>query len=430
VSRSARYSLILGMSLLVLTGGLQAYAEDSTNPIVRQIREQNMLPFLRTPDELKADPIHYKGLVIEPKLQVSSAYNSNVYLSDAHEKGDFVVETAPEITVTKYLGDHSYGLHLKANDRRLLENSGENSTDFSAEARMRLQASQSLHIPFSVSYAKETLDRNGAGRTLVRDITQYDRLRTEGGLDYQFNRLNLKLIGHYERRDFENGRDFSTNALVEYEAKNRDEYGATLVGTYNLAADHAVYAGASYVRQDFDRFTDGTGTETSGLRSNDGLRFMAGFKTRYKDLLLGDIGVGYTLQDYESGQADSVEHFDVAADLHYLVTPKLSFNLGTGRAITQDNDSVRGVLKTHYRLGLDYEFLHDLYGRAETFYEDYEFIDSPLEEDVLGGAVNLRYLHSQRFESQLGLSYRSRESDIQDRDYDQWIFRYGITGRF
>lgn len=431
VSRPTLLMALLCGSASVVSGGALAFANESgANPILRHLREERLLPFERTPEELKRPPIHYKGFVITPKLAASGVYNGNIYMSDRYKKGDFVTETSPELTIAKYYNDHSYGLHLKAKDRRHARYHGEDTTDFSAEAKARLRVSESLRLPFSVFYGRETLTRGAANRTLLKELTHYDRLRGEGGLDYRFNRLNVKLIGHYEIRDFENGREMGSGDVVRLDAKNRDEYGATLLGIYDLTQDHAVYAGVARTRQQFDRFADGMGNDTSGLRSNDGLRYMAGIKTRYKDLLIGDIGIHYTVQDFDSKQAGRVDKTGAAADLSYMVTPKLSVRMSAGHEITQDNDSARGVVKSRYGAGLDYEFQHNLYGRAEAFYEDHDFVDSSLHENILGGGVSLRYLHSDRFESQIGAFYQSRESDIRDRDHDQWIFRYGITARF
>jgi hypothetical protein len=409
---------------------LSAPSARAQNGLSDLIRENDETAYQRTPEEYQPPPVHYRGFVIKPVLNVTSEYTDNVFLSGGNEQSDFTVETAPHVSITKHYRDHLYQLDVQAKDRRYLDFDQENSTNFLAKLKTRLQATKALRLPFELSFRTENVDRKAAGETVLAAITQYDAARASAGFDYRFNRLNVQMIGHYERRNFENGRALGTAAPILFEAKDRNEYGASLIGTYDLASDHALFAGIRYTQQDFDSFTDSSNVDTSGLRSNDGIHFLAGLKTRYKNLLIGDIGVGYILQDYESPAADSIGSFDISADLDYLVTPKLTVNLQASREINQDNDVVQGVLKSRFLLGFEYEFLTDLYGRAETFYEDYDFIDSTREEDVLGGAVNLRWLHSPLWESQLGLSYQIRESNAAERDYNQMIGRYGLIRRF
>lgn len=323
-----------------------------------------------------------------------------------------------------------------AEDKRYYDLTDENNTTYDATAALNLQATKSLKIPFRIRHQKDTLSRSMPGTSRFTQTPLYSfRSNASTGIDYRFNRLALKLLGNYERRSFDDGTSNVNGEHILLSDNDRTSTGVSLLATYNIprsgedAPEHTLFAGLTIGKQKFDAASDSSGTDTSSIRSNKNVSFLAGLKTRYKDILTGDIGIGYITYDYDSPLAESVDSFDLEADISYLITPKLTLNFAAEREINQDSNFVQGFIKTLYTLGAEYEFLHNLYGSLNASYENADFINNTREDNTYGTEAALRYIHSARLESRASILLETRDSNITGSDYDQMIMRIGIAGK-
>ena len=200
------------------------------------------------------------------------------------------------------------------------------------------------------------------------------------------------------------------------------------LGSQGGTPEHTLFAGLSYQRERFDDFISG-GMNTSPLSSNRQTRVLAGLKTNYKGLVIGEIGVGLFNYDYDSASASAITNFDLYADLKYLITRKSTIGLDIERSVNQDNEFVRGFIDTDVALSLEHEFLHNIYGTVEGTYSNNDFISGSREDDTYGIGLGFRYLHSPRFESRLRASYQTQDSSISGGGYDNSSILYSLISR-
>ncbi|MDB2682710.1 outer membrane beta-barrel protein [Alphaproteobacteria bacterium] len=407
----------------------------ASNIIAQDIKESHESSNARTPADLSPQPVQWGSFLLYPSLNLQGEYQSNIFYQNTGEKTDFIWTTRPAIDIEKSIRDHKFSLKTDIVDRRYLGNSDESTQDYNIEFKSNVVVTSSLKIPTQISFSDKALSRSAPGSIRFTTNPVYSKnFNARSGLSYRFNRVNLSLIGNYDRLTYEDSTSKLNGRQVVFSNKDRSIHGATLLAAYDImgnqaeGAEYTLFAGLSYQREKFDDFV-AAGVNTAPLRSNHQKRVLVGIKTTHKNLLIGEIGGGYYHYDYDSTLAAPIENFDIYADLKYLITPKLTLSAMAERSINQDNDFSRGFEQTDYALGAEYEFLHNFYGTLQGTYSFDEFIGSNREDDTHGISAGIRYLHSPKFESRVRALYETQNSTQIGGGYDQNIFTYSLVGR-
>ena len=191
-------TLILWLCLPVLS--------HAQNIIARDLNESEGAAGNRYPTDLAPRPVQWRGFFIQPSLELSGEYQSNIFFQNADEESDFIYTVKPAIEIEKKFADHRFSFSGDIAERRFWDNNDENTRDYNLEAKADIGVTGALKMPFTINYSRSALSRSTPGSLrFTTEPINSKKISIRSGLSYRFNRLNLSLIGNAERRSFENG---------------------------------------------------------------------------------------------------------------------------------------------------------------------------------------------------------------------------------
>lgn len=422
----AAFSLLF--AALMCAGGSYAWAQTTEvkKPALKEI-----------PAEYQPNGLMFRGFRYMPSLMVASQYDSNIYATDRNERSDIVTSIRPNLSVSKDYKGLFLDFKAGGDFKRYAEYDSENKNGYNFALDGNFEANSRMKFPFSISHttrARDRADPLGTGLTTSEPLrVRHDE--ASFGVVRRFNRLSLGLIGRYGLNDLEDGADIAGTPVI-FSDNNRSEAEGRIELTYEFlrgensseAPEHYLYAVLRRGHQDFEKRSF-DGTDFAGLKRDRGtMGGLVGFQTNYKDKLLANIGAGYMQQDFEEASLGTTGTYDLKADIDYLLTPKWMLGFKAGREIAQDNDVLRGIVRSQYALTSQYELLHNMYFDSALGYGTDDFTDTAREDENVSGKLGLSYVFSPRLKGTLEGFRMERESSEAGRDMDRSVVMIGIKG--
>lgn len=386
------------------------------------------------PEDYVSEPIYYKGLIIEPKLNIGSFYNDNIYAADVNEVSDFIATIAPSLKVTKEYGSAVMVGALSGNLERYKNTSRENRSGYQAALSYQNDFSPFWTVATGVSYQSQPRNRQDpTGLSASLEPLNIDTFSALTSITRRFNRLSLTLKGQYDSIVNENGLSLLNPAQnVKFSQNDRDQYTGTAILQYDLVPGgdlgtlplHAVYTSFSHAKHDYEEQATTTLT-----RDRFRLSGLLGYIGTFKNLNLStNFGFGFTKQNFDESSVEDTTDLTYFAKLQYKPGEKHTLFFDALRDVTSDSLFLEGITETNFNLSSDYELQHNLYLNSRLGYEINDFESGREDQDKILGA-SLRYIFSPRLEGQAGATFTRRESSDISSDFDQTVFMLRLNGK-
>lgn len=394
------------------------------------------------PPELQAVPRNFHGFKYLPSLAITGLYDSNVFGDTDNETSDLITKIKPQLSMTKDYGNLFLSLNTHVELSRYMEQSSENKADYYGRFSGQYVLNSKWKVPFGITYSQTTRDRGSPTANIERTdkplTTDYSHYSL--GAVRTFNRLSVGLIGTYSAFKLEDGVSetnpvnriiFSDNDHSTAEGRLEMTYEFLRGSGSSEAPEHFLYANFRAGEQNFER-RSWTGNDFDGLRRDRNIYgALAGFQTKYKDIISAKIGAGVIRQDFSESSLEATQNLDFEADISYLIRPKLLLGFTAGRDIRQDNDLLQGLVESSYALSAEYELRHDLYLRTGLGYVVSDFLgDLDREDKDVSASVGLDYILNPRFSLSSEILHLQRDSSSSNRNLDKSVVSLRLKTNF
>lgn len=397
----------------------------------REPESETFIPVAkRSEDELAAQPIRWHGFQISPEIMSSQTIDSNILVSDTNEEADTITTIQPSVLINKKWRRHDANLRLGAEGKKYWSNQENDVFNYNVKLDGTLEARRELKIPFEVSYSSDHEERsqNFSGTTSKEPIA-FNSYGAALGIIYAPNRLKLSLIGRHSAIAFDNGTDINNRRLVR-EDDDRTSDNIELRGSYALIPNHTPFISVNLQKIQYDKGSF-TGSGFNGpKRNSENLSILGGWQFQYKGILYADLGIGISQRDYDSNQLSDIDTLNMAGNLNWNVTKRGTFNLGVVRTITDNNDSLQGVVLTDIRTGYDQEILHNLFLSSFINYATLDVENSDRLDRIYGFGTGIEYQLSPRFTLSTNYEFNKRSSNAPGLDYDQHKITARLNSKF
>ncbi|HPF77831.1 MAG TPA: outer membrane beta-barrel protein [Alphaproteobacteria bacterium] len=384
----------------------------------------------RLPNEFEPVPIQWRGFEITPLLISSQIIDTNIYAASTNEETDTITSLAPSVFVNKDVGRHEFNASVGADMKKYWSNTDEDVFNFNTKFGGTLEARHDITLPFELTYnsGHEKRGQNFSANFSKKPIA-FDSFGAAFGITYNPNRLSLSLVGRHGGIEFENGTNRAGQTVVREDGDrtfNDIEIGAS----YDILPNHTPFISFNLGNIKYDRRSFQGGGFNGPKRDSNNMGVLAGWKLAYKGIIEGTIALGYGERNYDDNALEDIKTSRVATNINWNVTKKATLNLGLERSIKEDNQLLQGLVLTQGRLGLDYEFLHNLFYNAYLNYSYLDFQAGNREDDVFSAGTGLRYMISPRFSVSGDYDFISRDSSALGLDYDRHQFMVRLHTRF
>ncbi len=348
------------------------------------------------------------GFRLRPALDVGVNTDDNVFRTETGAESDIYYTIAPSLDLKSQWSRHSLELTAGLTRYQYTKHGSENRTDWNVGAKGQLDVLRGAVIDGATSYQVLHEPRSSPNEPgNAARPTEYSLYHAETSATYQPNRFGLSAGAHFDRYDY-NPTPLVGGGTLNNGDRNRNQYGAFVKASYEMAPGYAVFLRGSYDRHVYDQTIDQYGFDhnSHAYHADAGVNFFA------THLIQGELFAGYVNESFEN-PFKNISTFDYGAALHWYATPLMTFHLTASRAF-DDTTLVGASISDDKRFGaaMDYELLRDLIIQTHVSYTDSKFEDIARDDKILEAAFNVKYLINRYMSANAGYVFSRRNSSV------------------
>lgn len=361
------------------------------------------------------DPVGVRlgGFMLLPDLAVQESYNSNIFATRTNEQSDFITSIEPTLDLRSNWNNHALNLHADSRVVRYADNGREDYNDYTLSADGRLDVLRDFRLFAGAGYQLRHEPRSSPDNQGGTEPTEYSITGANAGVEKEFNRFSLRADGKAEHYTYDNVRN-AAGTVIDQSGRDRDQYEMGLKAGYEIAPLRKVYLMGSYNTGEYERLTSGFN------RDSDGYLIGAGAQYDLTGLIFVDAYAGYRRQEYSDARLGSIDGWASGIKVTWNVTRLTTITGTLDRDIEETTQAFSpGYFQTRSELRVDHELLRNLILTASAGYQNDDFERIRREDDYFLAGVGAKYLINRNFSLSGGYSYRTRESNIANSDFDE-----------
>lgn len=357
-----------------------------------------------------------------PSGEVEEFWNSNIFASDGHEKGDFYTSMRPGVSLLSDWGSSALNFLANGEIRRYASQVDENQTNYSLVSNGRLDILHGEYLSGAIGYQNAHVDRTSPNSVPTQlHPTEYQE--TSGLLKFDRERgiLGLQANAGVDYYTYDNVLTSSGVLLHENDLNRVEIHGGPRLSYEIIPGYHAFIAGAANSRIYQSTF------DHSGIkRSSHGFETDVGTAFQITPVINGEAFIGYIQQNYDDSRVSSIHSPGFGGNLLWNVTQSTSIRAKVSRTVqevdffgTTASATVTSFLETQGAISVEQEVLHNilLSGGASLTSEDFQ--GTKRTDNIAEGDLGLTYLLNRMWRAGLDVSYQSRTSNVSGVSYNQ-----------
>jgi hypothetical protein len=373
------------------------------------------------------DPLGIRlgGFLLYPTFGVRQLYTSNVYSTERNTIDDFVTIAEPSVDLRSNWNNHSLTFHADAAIGRYWNETNENFEDFNIAAAGRLDITSLTQVFASLGYRWLHEERSSPDDVGGKKPTEYSITSASIGVQQRFNRLNFRVDGIIDRYNFRDTTAFG-GGKIDQDDRDRDHLFLKLRGGYEFTPLREVYFLANFNKRNYDQTRDNAGFE----RDSYGVEVAAGLRYDLTGITFIDFFLGWSAQDYDDRRLKTARGVSGGLSLIWNVTALTTITGKISREIeetTVNNSSAYFATKAEIRV--DHELLRNLILTGYLSYQHDDFAGVSRDDDYFRVGANGRYLFNRNFSTEAGYSFRTRQSNLANNDFDEHLIMLRLVGR-
>ncbi|MXP41370.1 outer membrane beta-barrel protein [Altererythrobacter soli] len=358
------------------------------------------------------------GLTALPYVDADAVYNSNIYNLPANEIDDVVFSLRPTLVVRTTLPRHELSIRGSSEVRRHLDTESEDSEQFEAAARARLDLASRTELTVDAGFRHLIEPRGTAGDFFLTDEpVEFDqkfasvRLQRVGGF--------VEMTGEAQIAEFDYEDATLNGAPIDLSARDATVRRARVRGSAPTGRNTRVFVevGGNQVRYE----------RNPAIRNSSGYSLLGGMQVNLTDLLAVEAGVGYLHQKFKDPSVESVGGLNYHLRGEWTPGPTWQVIASADRLVDPSpRDAIPAIVRSSFRLGARKAVSDRLLVSAEAAVVDEDYRSTTLSERRFEVGTRAHY----RLTDNVGLigrlGYRNQNGKGGGRDYNGFAVGLGL----
>jgi hypothetical protein len=367
------------------------------------------------------DPLGIRagGFLIYPSTSVAASYDDNVFATKNDTQDDFVFNFLPGVVVRSNFPRHAITWTTQADIARYVTETDENYEDFGTALAGRLDITRNNRLTAGVNFARDHEARDDPedpGADVTNEPVKFYNYGANLGFQQDFNRLNFGLLGTFERRDFdEQGSD------SDEDERDRNLFGARLRSGYFISPRINAFLQGGFRREQRD-------ASNKSRRDNNVYTVGVGTEIDFTGLLFGEVGVGWSLQEFDDSDFDSETGLTYGANLTWNPTLLTSVRLDGAGGFEPSNVGSSN-LRSAIGLRVDHELLRNLLIGGQVRYTRNDFQDTNETENRVDLGPTVTYFINRHFSVGANYVFTTQTADDSEDEFDRNVITLSVTAQ-
>jgi hypothetical protein len=352
-------------------------------------RDRNISVLQHPREGYEARGIRTGTFLVFPKVTVTAERNDNIYASDTGEVSDTVWHLQPEIAFNSDWARHALQGYVRGTLNRYQDNSGENTDEYGAGLRARIDVLRKAKINTSLDASHLTEPRTSANSpTGATEPVEYDLVAFALGGDREFNRLRVS--GKFDSRNYDyTSPPSASGGVIDQKFRNRTIYSLQGRADYAVSPATAVFAEITGNKHEYDRQPP----VVPVTRDSDGLQALAGVNFEIGALTRGEVAVGYIQQTFDDPTMRKLDGLGARAQVEWFPTQLTTVTVNASRTVEDSAvGNSAGYLSSNIGAQVDHEFLRNFIVTGRVGYGKDKYTGITREDVRTSAGLSATYL--------------------------------------
>lgn len=403
-----RFLFVSGLAAATIASGIGAASASQVEDRLRQgVIERDRPAYT-------ARGIRAGSFLLYPALDLSLAYDDNIFATDGNEVDDFVFETRPQLAFESNFPRHAVYGRVDLKNLTYFDQGSEDRTDYFLGGGTRVDIKRQTNWNTDVEWQRDHEDRGSPDAVgLALDPVTFRRTQITSELRHRPGRLDLTGGGLYQRYTFDNV-DLLGGGVQNNEDRDRSLYGGYGRVGYELSPGYELFVLGLYSTIDYDQSFDDNGFN----RDSNGYQFEGGARFELTNVIAGEASVGYLNRNYADPRLETVSGVSTEVDVQWYVSRLTTIHFGASRRVQETTIfGASGYLETAFETGVDHELLRNIILSAYFRYGMRDYRGISREDDQVDVTGRVLYLINRNFSLAAEYRHQDRNSNVPGEDF-------------
>jgi len=353
------------------------------------------------------------GIVLTPLLDVSEAYDDNIYEANVNaDSSTWVTTISPSLLLDAVQGVNHYQLEYGFETDYFHSTDQDHNTDHSLRGMAEIALNKTNRFELSANYDRieNVSDTSVIGQNDKFEITRADANYIYGAPSGPFS-MELG-VNHVWFRTFNSG---TLNSDREY-----DKPGASATGYFRVGPK--TRALVEYRYDDYDYLLSSSALDSTKDTYLIGLTWAATART------VGTIKFGYEERDFDSNAKKDKDGSSWEADLTWQPTQRATLIFNTSKGTEEGSVSEDLVEVERFKASWNHQIAPRISSDVSYAYLDEEYQNILNRKDEVNEvAVGINFDATRWMTVGVGYRYKDRDSNVPVRDYDRNVYMVSLN---
>jgi hypothetical protein len=391
-------------------------------------RDQNLSVLDRPRPEYAPLGINFESFRIQPELDTSIEYNSNIFAVPNNTVDDEIWHISPAFTATSDWSRNQLQIFGRGSFNEYFDHGSEDTANGAVGLNGRLDVSHDLGLAAGASYEHDSESRTSPNSpTISAHPVEYDLASAFVVGAMQLTKIRLSARFDYQSFAYDNA---STVAGAPIYQKDRDYNVA--IGTFR--AEYATLPGTSvFANLVINKQQNVDLLPTDISRTNSGYELTVGSNFDVGHLIKGEVFVGYLDQSFDNSLYKEVNGFSLRGYVQWYPTQLLTVTFsGTRIPVDSAIPGIGAYLDSSLSGRFDYELLRNLLISGTATYENDDYTGLSRHDDRNYETLSATYLMNRRVGLSLTYQHQQNSSSgaLAGLDFDIHSLTVGVNLRY
>jgi hypothetical protein len=378
------------------------------------------------------DPIgfHLGALILNPNIDISETFNSNVYATTFDTKSDFFTTLTPTVGLRTDWDQNSLGALVSGEIVRYARFSSEDVSNFNASVNGRLDILRGMYANANAGFQILHEPRGSPNDVNGKTPTEYQLATFSAGYVKEDAIIGIKLDATANNYNYFNVDTLGGTPIVETD-RNRTEYEVSGRVSYEIQPQYRAFVRASGNVRDYSQKFDAGGFQ----RSSSGYQIDAGGAISIAAKVDGEFYIGYLSQSFDDARLSTASGLGFGAELLWNLTALTSITGSASRTVEETIvTQASSFIQTAVSVGVEHELLRNVLLSADLSYTNQEYQDFGRVDDIYGVTLTGKYLLTRNLATTVNIGYTKKLSNAigisQGAEYEQALAAVKIRLQF
>ena len=355
------------------------------------------------------DPGQEGGLRLCPTLDLSVAYDDNVFRTQNDQQSDVLTRFAPALNLSSDWDRHSVSAGVRAEITRFGDITNNDSTDYDLRSAGRLDVIDGIAANAALSLGRFHVNRDDPDSAgAANDVDRFSL--TTGSLGFTYGPGDLSLGLTATARDY----DYRDNGAIDNDDQDRREFDIDFNVGFAFGSGLSVFLNPSYRLRNYDRTPDSAGD----IRDSTGYDIRAGLSYDVSGVTFVEFSAGVFEQRFDDPNFADSTGTSFAGRLLWNFTDLQTLDLGLDRSIDETTQiGVSNVINTNVTLGIDFDIADNFVLNTRAAYANADFENSGRDDDTVTGGASMTYFVNEYVNATLSYDHTRRRSTAVGEDF-------------